>query len=197
MKARMKLNREGLLTPLATTLVGGLLTFQLLVPGLKAASAERTGLQEQIATLQQDVASMPAEQARKAKLEKEYETLRLSLPDNEALDEVLADLQDAASALNVQTGRISRSVQPSDIAGVTAVNLEVQLSGTYPRIQAFVQTLSRLPRAYTAQGINLSAGTSGSGVVGGTLKLTTYTRDKTPPPPPPPDETGAASGGQS
>ena len=193
----MKLNREGLLTPLATTLVGGLLTFQLLVPGLKAASAERTGLQEQIATLQQDVASMPAEQARKAKLEKEYETLRLSLPDNEALDEVLADLQDAASALNVQTGRISRSVQPSDIAGVTAVNLEVQLSGTYPRIQAFVQTLSRLPRAYTAQGINLSAGTSGSGVVGGTLKLTTYTRDKTPPPPPPPDETGAASGGQS
>lgn len=197
MKARMKLNREGLLTPLATTLVGGLLTFQLFVPGLKAASAERTGLQEQIATLQQDVASMPAEQARKAKLEKEYETLRLSLPDNEALDEVLADLQDAASALNVQTGRISRSVQPSDIAGVTAVNLEVQLSGTYPRIQAFVQTLSRLPRAYTAQGINLSAGTSGSGVVGGTLKLTTYTRDKTPPPPPPPDETGAASGGQS
>lgn len=196
MKARMKLNREGLLTPLATTLVGGLLTFQLLVPGLKAASAERTGLQEQIATLQQDVASMPAEQARKAKLEKEYETLRLSLPDNEALDEVLADLQDAASALNVQTGRISRSVQPSDIAGVTAVNLEVQLSGTYPRIQAFVQTLSRLPRAYTAQGINLSAGTSGSGVVGGTLKLTTYTRDKTPPPPPP-SETEAASGGQS
>lgn len=196
MKARMKLNREGLLTPLATTLVGGLLTFQLLVPGLQAASAERTGLQEQIATLQQDVASMPAEQARKAKLEKEYETLRLSLPDNEALDEVLADLQDAASALNVQTGRISRSVQPSDIAGVTAVNLEVQLSGTYPRIQAFVQTLSRLPRAYTAQGINLSAGTSGSGVVGGTLKLTTYTRDKTPPPPPP-SETEAASGGQS
>lgn len=197
MKAEMKLNQKDLLRVLATTLLGGLLTFQLLVPGLKAATAERTSLQKEMATLQHDVASMPAEQERKGRLEKEYETLRLSLPDNEALDEVLADLQDAARALNVQTGRISRSVQPSDIAGVTAVNLEVQLSGTYPRIQAFVQTLSRLPRAYTAQGINLSAGTSGSGSVDGTLKLTTYTRDKTPPPPPPPSETEAAPGGQS
>ena len=175
----MKLQRKDLMIAGGTTLVGGLLVMQLLLPGLRQAQQERQTLEGEIVQLQATVASLPSEQERERRLKAEYEGLRLSLPDNEAFDEVLADLQDAANALGVQTGRISRTVQPSDIAGVSAVKLDMQVSGTYARIQALIQTIARLPRAYTAEGINLNAAESGT--VGGSLKLTTYKRESATP----------------
>lgn len=174
----MKLQKQDMLSAIGIILIGTLLAAKLLLPGLQAAQAKQVSLNTEIATLQQDVASRPAEEARAKKLQADYEKLRNSLPDNEGFDEVLSDLQEAARLLSVTTGRISRSVQPSTIEGVTAVNLEIQIAGSYPRVQAFVQTISNLPRAYTTQGITLN-GSAGGGV-DGTLKLTTYKRDTTP-----------------
>lgn len=169
------MQRQDLLSAAGITVIGILLGVKLLLPGIQAAQAKQASLNTEIATLQRDVASRPAEEARAQKLQADYEKLRNGLPDNEGFDEVLADLQEAARLLSVTTGRISRSVQASTIQGVTAVNLDIQVEGTYPRVQALIQTISHLPRAYRTQGITLTG--SKEGTVRGTLKLTTYKRD--------------------
>ena len=170
------MNTREMLPTVAVALLGLLAAAQGTGPSVQQALSDRDALQQDITTLQGTVQALPTETARHTQLQADYEALKSSLPEAEKLPLVLKTLSDTAHLLNVSTGRIERNVRASTLPGVTAVDLSLSLSGTYARTQAYVQTLARLPRAYTAQGINLSANDK-TGLVTGTLKLTTYTRD--------------------
>ncbi|GGR32694.1 type 4a pilus biogenesis protein PilO [Deinococcus ruber] len=164
---------------LGVLLLGGLLAYKVTAPPLQDALTTRSTLQDDIATLEQTVQTLPAETVRHERLQQDYAALKARLPDTEHLPGVLRTLSDTARALNVRADKIDRSVRPSSIPGVTAVDLDVSLVGTYARTQAYIQTLARLPRAYTTRSVTFSAGDHG--LVTGSLKLTTYTRDNTTP----------------
>ncbi|MCD0156058.1 type 4a pilus biogenesis protein PilO [Deinococcus sp. 6GRE01] len=172
------MNQKALLPAVAVSLLGVLGVVKWSWPMVQTARAEQTRLQSEIDRLTADAAALPAEQVRAAELSRADAELQQSLPDSEELPRVLDTLQLAAQRLGITTGKLSRTVRVSDIAGVNAVDLDLDISGTYARTQAYVQTIAALPRAFTARGISLSAGDDGQ--VTGSLKLTTYTRDSTP-----------------
>ncbi|AFD27448.1 type 4a pilus biogenesis protein PilO [Deinococcus gobiensis] len=156
-------------------LVGLGLAAKVTWPGLQEALRTKAALTEEISTLETKVASLPTEQARAKSLQQEAETLKASLPDDESLPKVLETLTDTARALGVTSGKLSRSVRASDIAGISAVDLDMDLNGTYARTQAYIETLAQLPRAYTVRSLSLAAGENGKVI--SSLKLTTYKRD--------------------
>jgi type IV pilus assembly protein PilO len=178
----VKLNTKALLPGFAAGLFGLLLAAQYTSPQVRVARAEQTRLEGEIARLAADAAALPTERARALTLAETYTTLQAGLPDDEQLPDVLDTLQAAAQRLGLATGKLSRSVRASDVAGVTAVDLDLEVRGSYARTQALVQTLAALPRAYTTRGIALTA--KDGGQVTGTLKLTTYKRERTPLPAP-------------
>ncbi|GGR30580.1 type 4a pilus biogenesis protein PilO [Deinococcus ruber] len=169
------MNTREFLPTLAVLLIGGLVVTQLTLPPLQSALSQRDALNTDIQALQQAVQALPQETQRHQQLQAEFDALKSNLPDAEHLPSVLQTLSETAHALNVRTGRINRSVRPSSLPGVTAIDLDMTLLGSYARTQAYIQTLARLPRAYTTRSLTLSAGENG--LVAGTLKLTTYTRD--------------------
>lgn len=172
------MNQKALVPAVAVSLLGVLGVVKGTWPMVQTARTEQARLRSEIERFTADAAALPAEQTREATLLREDAELQQSLPDSEELPRVLDTLQLAAQRLGVTTGKLSRSVRVSEIAGVTAVDLDLDISGTYARTQAYVQTIAALPRAFTARGISLSAGKDGQ--VTGSLKLTTYTRDSTP-----------------
>lgn len=179
-----KPNPKTLLPGVAVAIFGLLGAVQYTYPLVREARAEQTRLEDEIASLSADAAALPSEQARERQLTEEYGTLQAGLPDDEALPSVLETLGAAATRLNVTAGKLTRAVRASDVRGVTAVDLDLDVTGTYARTQALVQTIAALPRAYTSRAISLTA--QADGQVTGTLKLTTYKRENTPPAPVPP-----------
>lgn len=180
-------------------LVGLGLAGKVTWPGLQETLRTKTALTEEIATLETKVAALPTEQARAKALQQEAETLKASLPDDESLPKVLETLTDTARALGVTSGKLGRSVRASDITGISAVDLDMDLKGTYARTQAYIETLAQLPRAYTVRSLTLAAAENGN--VATSLKLTTYKRDNrdaapatTPPPGVTPEPTTAPTG---
>jgi type IV pilus assembly protein PilO len=188
----MKLNTKALLPGLAVGVFGLLLAVQYSAPQVRTAQAERTRLEGEIQRLSADAAALPAEQDRQRRLTRDYAVLQAGLPDDEQLPAVLETLAVAASRLGITTGKLSRAVRASDVRGVTAVDLNIEIAGTYARTQALIQTLAALPRAYTARAISLSA--KDDGTITGTLNLTTYKRESTPAPPPPTDPASVTPG---
>lgn len=175
--------------PAVLALVLGLaLGARVTLPHFQSGTETRRVAQERVTTLAAEVAHLGEEQARERQVSRERDDLQASLPDDETLPAVLSTLQDAARRLGVRSGRLTRNVRASEVPGVLAVDLTLEMRGTYPRMQALIQTLAALPRAYTSQGVTLT--TDGSGL-SGTLKVTTYARDRTPPSPAP----GTAPGG--
>ena len=172
------MNQKALAPAIAVSLLGILGALKWSWPMVQTARTEQARLRSEIDRLSADAAALPAEQAREAELRRTDAELQQSLPDSEELPRVLDTLQLAAQRLGVTTGKLSRNVRVSDVAGVTAVDLDLDITGTYARTQAYVQTIAALPRAFTARGISLTAGDDGQ--VTGSLKLTTYTRDGTP-----------------
>lgn len=164
-----------LLPAVLVLLIGLGLAAKVTWPGLQEALSTRAALTEETSTLETKVASLPTEQARAKALQQEADTLKASLPDDESLPKVLETLTDTARALGVTSGKIGRSVRASDITGVSAVDLDLNLSASYARTQAYIETLAQLPRAYTVRSLSLAAGENGK--VTTSLKLTTYKRD--------------------
>lgn len=167
----------------AVLALGFLLAAKVTFPPVTQGRTQIQTLRADVAALQADVDTRPAETSRNVRLQTEFDALKDNLPDDEDLPEVLATLRRAAQALNINAPSLSRTVRASEVPGVAAVDLEMKIEGTYARTQALVQTVARLPRAYTLRGINLSA-QGPNGEVGGTLRLTTYKREALPPTPP-------------
>lgn len=168
-----------ILPSLLTLLLGLGVAARVTLPNAQNRAAERADAQTRVTALEAEVSQLPTERARETALKADHARLQATLPDAEALPSVLNTFSSAARALNVQLGPIKRTVKASTVPGVTAVDLEVALTGTYPRVQALVQTLGQLDRAYTTQGVTV--GVDDAALVKAALKVTTYTRDATPP----------------
>lgn len=163
----------------AALLCALLLAAKVTLPPLTAARAQQQSLQQNILSLRQDAAQLPAERQRQRQLTGELNALKNSLPDNEDLPQILSTINEAAKRLSLTTGRVTRSARDSEIPGITAVDFELNISGSYARLQALVQTIARLPRAFTSKQILVSA-TNNPGIVTSTLKLTAYKRADQP-----------------
>ncbi len=176
--------KSNVIPALAILLTGLLVMAKGVIPPVTTALDQRRTLRTQVQALEADVANLPVEQQRQTKLLAELEEFKASLPDDEQLPKVLDTLNEAARLIGVRTPNVARAVRTSEVPGVLAVDLELKVDGTYAKTQALVQTIARLPRAYTARSITLTAADE-PGTVGGALRLTTYKRDTQPPPAPP------------
>lgn len=156
--------------------LGALALTQLTLPALSTALDTHAGLRQKVASLQTDAGDLPRQIARQTQLNAEAAAFKATLPEQEQLSTVLLTLTESARQLGVNAGKLTRSVRSSDTPGVTAVDLDLALSGSYARVQAFVQTLARLPRAYTTRAVNLTADPRTPGQVSGNLMITTYVR---------------------
>lgn len=170
------MNKPSPLIPIGLGLLSVLLAVKITWPQLNQAITDRQVLQQDIEALKTDAAALSAEKARAENLKKSYEALQATLPSQEELPQVIGTLNETARVLGLQSHQISRSTHPSTLPGVNALDLDLDITGSYPRIQAYVGTLANLKRAYTTRGITISA--AADGTVTSSLKLTTYWRDE-------------------
>lgn len=165
------------LIPFAVMLLGGLLAYQVTWPKLHHALEAKQALQTEIVTLQADADSLPTEQARTTRLNSEMDALRATLPSAEELPDIIDTLRYSATTLGLGSKTLSRSTHPSTLPDVNAIDIDMDLIGSYPRVQAFVSTLAALKRAYTTRTITIASAANGE--VNATVHLTTYWRDNT------------------
>lgn len=163
------------LIPIGLGLAGVLMAFKVAWPQLAGAMTERQNLQQEIAVLSTDAAAFSTEQTRAEQLKKSYDALQATLPSQEELPLVIGTLNETARVLGLTSQQISRTAHPSTLPGVNALDLDLDVTGSYPRLQAMISTLANLKRAYTTRGITISA--AADGTVTSTIKLTTYWRD--------------------
>lgn len=175
------MNKPSPLILVGVVLLGGLLAYQVTWPKLHTNLEQKQALQTEIASLQADASSLPTEQARATRLNQEMDALKATLPSQEELPDIIDTLRYSATALGLTSKSLARSTHPSTLAGVNAIDFDMDLTGSYPRVQAFVSTLAALKRAYTTRSITISGAADGK--VNALLHLTTYWRDEAAKPP--------------
>ena len=182
--------KNSLLPTLGIIVLGALIAAKVTAPPYQAAMTQKQQLQAENNALNMTISARPAEEDRHAKLRQAYADMQLTLPDTEKLPEILETLNLTARRLGLSEPRqIDRTARASPLPGVTALDFNLSVSGTYARVQAFVQTLARLPRAYTLNSVTITSASDGT--VTSTLGLTTYRRDAAPTPAAPAPATSA------
>jgi Tfp pilus assembly protein PilO len=130
-------------------------------------------LQGQIATLKQQKAGLPAQEAKLA-------TIRQHIPDNPALPSFIRTLSSLAKSSNVSlqtiapvapTANTSPAVTTTGTApsGVVPqlqqVGITINLLGTYANVELFLNKLESLKRSFLVTALQVTPGTAGTSCV--------------------------------
>lgn len=138
------------------------------------ANTARTEARDRHADTQARAATLPAERQRQDTLLQSNAELQQTLPEREKLAALLRELRLGARQQGLNVSGVSRKADASPLPGVTAINLDLTVTGPYPALQAWLEALWRTDRALTIPSGRISAAEAG---VEGELKIIAYARN--------------------
>jgi Tfp pilus assembly protein PilO len=130
-----------------------------------AATAQRETLRDQLNRLQQSRRDQPLKQAQ-------LETLRVAIPDDPNLAQLILDTNDAASRSGVDflsitptppgTAAAQGTTTPSAAGGaVSSIRISMSVTGGYFQVLDFVNRLNRLPRIVVVDALTIANSATG------------------------------------
>jgi type IV pilus assembly protein PilO len=164
---------------------------------LSPLQAEVDGKKAQVSQLQGVVAKSEARQKELAKIKKEtielqarLETLKAILPLEKETDQILRAVRLQATASGLRVLRVAPRATVEKEA-YTEFPFDLEVTGTYHTVGAFLDRIRQLPRIVNISGLRLQGRASEgeqafTSSVGATYTATTFVYKEEPPPPPPP-----------
>lgn len=137
---------------------------------LAAAHRDYAAAQQQVTKLQGQVTSLIALEKQIPADSQRLATYDAAVPSNPDLQDVLAQLHNAAIASGVQLSSVSPAAPPSAHSGSSSspsggppsVQLTMSASGAYGQLMAFITQLTQMPRTVVVNSASIGQGTGGA-----------------------------------
>lgn len=121
---------------------------------------------------------LPLEQQREVQLRIKNEKLQRTLPETEQLSDLLRELRLSAKERGLEVTAFNRKTAPASLPGITAITLNLSVTGPYPKTQAWLNDLNRNERTLNIPTASLTADPDG---VKTQLTVIAYARNVKPP----------------
>lgn len=137
---------------------------------LKAAHSDYAAAQQQVTKLQGQVSSLVALEKQIPADSQRLNVYQAAVPKTPDLQDVLAQLHNAAITSGVQLSSVSPSGPPSGRSGSSStpaggpqpVQLSMSATGTYAQLMSFITQLTQMPRTLVVDSASIGQGTNGS-----------------------------------
>ncbi len=122
---------------------------------LDEARSEQAQLDDQYQRLEVDLARLQSIEADLPRIQSGIDTLRVAVPDEAGLAELILTLNEVALAAGLEAANLSFSAPTPAANGLLEISIRTEVDGGYYQVLDFLNRLAELPRVVVVSGIEI------------------------------------------